>query len=64
MTVGERMHLAVRGTIFTIVTPWSRSTNTLEFILSAYEDAFLKLKVSKEIPQEDGRIIIYTEDSQ
>ena len=64
MTIKERLHLAARGDIFTIVTPWARMTNTRDFFLSCFEDIFLNLKIKNEHMTGDGRYILTTEEKQ
>ncbi len=64
MTIGERLNLAARGDIFTIITPWARITNTRDFFLSCFEEAFFSLKIVRQTQTEDGRNIIVTEGAE
>ena len=61
MTILERLHVAARGDIFTIITPWAQITNTRDFFLTFYEEAFLNLKIKTQAQTEDGRTILTTE---
>ena len=64
MPIKERLQLAARGDIFTIVTPWARMTNTRDFFLACFEDVFLNLKIKSEHTTDDGRIILTTEEKK
>ena len=61
MIIKERMRLAAKDQVFTVVTPWARMTGTKTFFLSCFEDIFLKLEIKSEIQTDDGRSIITTE---